>query len=672
MSLSSSSPQRIHVIFKTHLDVGFTDFARRVVENYFQNYIPRAVALARELRESQSPERFTWTTGSWLIYEYLEQASPQARREMEIAIQAGDIAWHALPFTTHSENMDPALFRFGLSLSQELDQRFGKRTIAAKMTDVPGHTRGIVPLLADAGVLFLHIGVNGASTPPDVPPVFIWRDPSGAEVMVMYHKGSYGDLMMVPGLEDAIYFAHTGDNLGPQGVDQLHETYAGLGLRFPMTSIRASTLDTFASRLLTVRDSLPVITQEIGDTWIHGAGTDPTKTSRYRALLRLRQKWIETGVAAESLKAFSRSLLLVPEHTWGLDVKTHLADWHNYAAPHFQGIRDAENFQKMEASWQEQREYITQAIEALPEAALQEQAHQQLARLAPVRPDQGSYEPLPDPAGCMETTHFQFTFEPAQGFLTSLIQKSNGKEWAGPNNPLGRFWYQAFSASDYQRFYRQYNKNKRQNAVWAIPDFTKPGLEEAGPESRSFAPLLTWAGQRREEDGEATHLLLLYSMPDESWQVYGAPRALALEVIFPQESPTVLFDLQWFEKTACRLPEALWFSYNPRAREPRGWTLHKLGQWISPLDVIYDGNRHLHAVGKGVRYQHRDERLSIETLDAPLVAPGQPSLLNFNNRQPDLRRGLHFNLFNNLWGTNFPMWFEDDARFRFILSCGKE
>ena len=28
----------------------------------------------------------------------------------------------------------------------------------------------------------------------------------------------------------------------------------------------------------------------------------------------------------------------------------------------------------------------------------------------------------------------------------------------------------------------------------------------------------------------------------------------------------------------------------------------------------------------------------------------------------------HFNLFNNIWNTNFPMWYEDDARFRFVLS----
>ena len=156
--------QRIHIIFKTHLDVGFTDMAASIRKQYFDRFIPNALALARRSRETDSPNRFIWTTGSWLIFEYLENADAKARKEMENGILAGDIAWHGLPFTTHSELMDADLFRTGLSLSRRLDERFGRRTIAAKFTDVPGHTRGILPLLAEFGIQFLQIGVNPGST----------------------------------------------------------------------------------------------------------------------------------------------------------------------------------------------------------------------------------------------------------------------------------------------------------------------------------------------------------------------------------------------------------------------------------------------------------------------------------------------------------------------------
>jgi hypothetical protein len=82
---------------------------------------------------------------------------------------------------------------------------------------------------------------------------------------------------------------------------------------------------------------------------------------------------------------------------------------------------------------------------------------------------------------------------------------------------------------------------------------------------------------------------------------------------------------------------------------------------------VENGNRHLHACGEGVTYQDGEQRLILSALDSPLVAPGEPSLLNFTNQQPDLQQGVHFNLHNNLWGTNFQMWFEEDCRFRFRL-----
>jgi hypothetical protein len=98
----------------------------------------------------------------------------------------------------------------------------------------------------------------------------------------------------------------------------------------------------------------------------------------------------------------------------------------------------------------------------------------------------------------------------------------------------------------------------------------------------------------------------------------------------------------------------------------KGWQLEKMGQKISPLEVVRDGNRRLHAV-EAMEYRNAGEYLRLDSLDAPLVAPGEPALLNFSNRQPPLQHGMHVNLYNNVWGTNFPMWNGEDARFRFAL-----
>lgn len=658
----------VHVLFKTHLDIGFTNLAGAVVEQYMTHYIPAAIELARTLRERGGADRFVWTTGSWLIYEYLERASPPQRERMEEAIAAGDIAWHGLPFTTHSELVEPSLFQEGLRIARDLDRRFGKRTIAAKMTDVPGHTRGIIPLLAEAGIRFLHIGVNPASTAPDVPPVFVWRDPSGAEVIVMYDKGSYGATTVVPDHDEAIVFAHTGDNHGPQSAADVGATFQRLRERFPRARVEASTLDRFAEALARIKATLPVVTEEFGDTWIHGVGSDPMKVARYRELARLRREWLTTGQARvddSAIIRFSRALLLVPEHTWGLDVKTFLADDTNYETAAFQAARRGANYQVMEESWAEQRAYIDTAVAALDDGALERQARERLAALTPVRLDMIGWEPVAAGATEIETAHFTLRIDPWHGALSYLQAKGPGRIWASDENPLALISYETFSADDYDRFYDRYVVAEEADGWWARADFTKPGLKAARPEHRVWRPRLSHIYRRRDARGEA--LLLLLEMPDESAERYGAPRRLALTYDFPRSEPIVRVTLRWFNKQACRLPEALWLSFTPIVRDDGTWLLEKMGQPISPLDVVRDGARTLHAVDRGVSYGDAEGRFSLDTLDAPLVALGAPSLLQWTNELPALDKGMSVNLYNNVWGTNFPQWYDEDAAFRFTI-----
>ncbi len=161
--------KRVLVMFKCHFDAGFIDTQANVVSWYFDKYFPKAIETAAALRH-EGNDRFVWTTGSWLIYQYLEKAAPIPRQQMEQALAAGDVAWHAIPFTWQTEMMDPSLIAGGISFSHALDRRFGRTTTGAKMTDVTGHTRGIIPPLAEQGVKLLDIGPNGACTAPDVPP----------------------------------------------------------------------------------------------------------------------------------------------------------------------------------------------------------------------------------------------------------------------------------------------------------------------------------------------------------------------------------------------------------------------------------------------------------------------------------------------------------------------
>jgi hypothetical protein len=60
------------------------------------------------------------------------------------------------------------------------------------------------------------------------------------------------------------------------------------------------------------------------------------------------------------------------------------------------------------------------------------------------------------------------------------------------------------------------------------------------------------------------------------------------------------------------------------------------------------------------------------TLDAALVSPGSPTPFPNINTQPDMTKGMTFNLANNIWGTNYVMWqpygdVSSTQRFRFEL-----
>lgn len=49
-------------------------------------------------------------------------------------------------------------------------------------------------------------------------------------------------------------------------------------------------------------------------------------------------------------------------------------------------------------------------------------------------------------------------------------------------------------------------------------------------------------------------------------------------------------------------------------------------------------------------------------------AIGTRSPLNFARTQPDPEGGLHFSLFNNAWGTNYPQWANGDWLYSFEVT----
>jgi Domain of unknown function (DUF5054) len=657
--------RRVLAVFKCHFDAGFIDTQAHVVEKYFRQYFPEAIRIAGESRQPDH-HRYVWTTGSWLLYEYLEQASPAERRRMEQAIADEDIAWHALPFNWQTELMDESLIAGSLALSRSLDQRFGKNTTGAKMTDVPGHTRGLIAPLAAHGITFLDIGVNGGSRPAEVPPLFVWQDTTGAQLTMMYHH-EYGDVLPVPGSDLAIAIVVRGDNSGPHTPQEIDSIYTDLHQRFPHADVIATSLAAIADAVQPFAEKLPVVTQEIGDTWIYGVASDPLKVARYREVCRSRRQWIARGdfqLGDATDIALLRRLLLEAEHTWGTDTKTWL-DFDHYTPTALASMLDTKNYEVVQFSWKEKRQDLIDGVVTLPEA-LRMEAHAAIESLAAAEPTIQADSPY-RAGDTVETAHFLIALDPQSGAIHRLRHKASGREWAAADHPLALFSYQTLSQQDYHRFFANYIIS---HADWVARDFGKPNIERYGAVSQTWHPSLIRASHQKESDGH--RLLAALAIHDDEALRSGRaawPDRIYLELFLPDAEPEVYLNLYWFEKQATRMPEALWLTFNPVVAAQDGWSMDKSGEQLSPFDVVPAGARHMHAVGRGFAYRDAKGSMDVETIDAPLIALGERSPLNFSRSQPNLAGGVHCNLFNNAWGTNYIMWFGENMRFRFLLRC---
>lgn len=630
---------KVYVVFKTHLDVGFTDLSSVVTQRYVSEFIPKALDLSEKLYAENAKEKYVWTTGAWLIWKYLHTASPEEVRRLEAAIRRGDIVWNAVPYTVESESMNLDLFETCLLLSQKLDKKYGKKTIAAKMTDVPGHTRSIVAPMSRAGIRFLHIGVNPASPIPSVPEFCRWRDIDGSELILVYQQ-DYGSENLLPGGKVAISVNFTGDNHGPHPYERVKEIYADLHKRYPNAQLIASSFNEIAEELMAIKDELPVVTSEIGDTWIYGYGSSPVRMAKFRALSELYSGWLrDKKIDKHSDEAlnFALELGLIAEHTQGFDVKTHLRNWDKYDMDLFLPARSTEPFRKIEQSWKELDRYVYTAIDYLP-LPLQKEA---LAKMKEIdNPEVPVFTAKAQPIAALP-------------WKTTLLK--DGKL------TVDGLLYQMFDSSDYNSYLDHY---LRAPLGWAFDDIGKTGLDRSKAVSVTLQAQVVRQEVQKVRKGIRTFSELIFPKQtgvDE--RVY--PEKMYVDILEYKEGKKAEIALTLLRKPAVRLPEAYWLSFN--TDQLVSIIAEKIGERVDLLDVVEKGNRQMHGIDHYVDLITSTGTIRIWSEAAFLVNVGEAKGINYSLDYPDKQGGIHFNLSNNLWGTNFQMWNEGSLSYRFTV-----
>ena len=634
---TNNSVEKVYVVFKTHLDVGFTDLSSVVTARYMQDFIPKALDVADRLEADGQGERYVWTTGSWLVWKYLQSASPEEVARLEKAIQRGDIVWNGVPYTVESETMNLDLFNTCLLVSHRLDEKYGKHTIAAKMTDVPGHTRSIIAPMAKAGIRFLHIGVNPASPIPNVPEFCRWRDPEGNELILAYQQ-DYGTESLLPGGKVAISINFTGDNHGPHSYEQVKAIYADLRKRYPKAQLICASFNEIAKELLAIQESLPVVTSEIGDTWIYGYGGAPIRMAKFRALSTLYSKWLKEGKLEQASDAslnFALELGLIAEHTQGMDIKTHLRNWDKYDMDKFIAARQTEPFRKVEASWREIDQYLESSLQYLP-LSLQEEA-------------QAAFDIIDHPE------------QPRFSAKSETADESWSLPLLGGKLKIGGLLYQMYDSHDYDRYLDHY---LRARYGWALDDLGKTGLDSSKAVSVSL-PAKVIQKETTKKKGGTDYLYELAFPAREGVDARVYPEKMYAHVFADKKGRKAEVEVTIWNKPAVRLPEDYWLSFE--ADDILSLVAEKIGQPVALLDVVEKGNRQMHGIDRYVDLITSAGTIRIWSETAFLVNVGEARGINYSTNYPDKRGGIHFNLNNNLWGTNFSMWDEGSLTYRFTL-----
>ena len=346
----------LYLLHHTHLDIGYTHHQSDVERIQWQ-HMDKAIALAKATAEYPEPSRFVWLPeGLWAVDSYLDQATEAQREAFFAAVKRGDIGLDALYGNELTALCRPEELIELTGYARRLARKQNLTIDSAMITDVPGYTWGIIPVLAKSGVKYFSVGPNrthriGFTLTQWGDKPFYWVSPSGREKVLTWVHGEgyswfHGGVSAAPEhhaqyeekilgylarLEErpdypfdmAILRYNIGGDNGPPDeylpafIRQWNEKYAYPKLSFATTS------GAFRAFEAKYGEQLPEIRGDFTPYWEDGAASSARETALNRAaverLVQAGALGVLTGVPydAAAYQEAWRQAILYDEHTWG-------------------------------------------------------------------------------------------------------------------------------------------------------------------------------------------------------------------------------------------------------------------------------------------------------------------------------------------------------------------
>jgi hypothetical protein len=314
-------------------------------------------------------------------------------------------------------------------------------------------------------------------------------------------------------------------------------------------------------------------------------------------------------------------------------------------------------------------------------------------------------ENAPSTAGLTKTTvgkpvavgGFLLTVDTA-GAIVGL-EDVRGNEWAGAGAALVWARYSLGTNAQMAKYRSVYCSGTIRSGDEHCGEATygKPGQPRTEPLVANATVRSVWTGR---------NMLLVELVWDQQLhQEYGAPAATWLKLSTPADDTSDALDLDvvLVNKTATRMMESMFLTFKPdgvnSATAPCEWAMDKLGEWVTPLEVMKGGSGGISPIGSGIKCARRRVRQSrarssssssSPTMDHMFVRSLDSGVVHWGNANqqandmlplatpiyspPDVRTGAHFVLYDNLWNTNYVYWWpfqgksmHENRLFRFRL-----
>ena len=333
-AMAVQPPLKQVVIYKTHFDIGYTDLAKNVVNLYRTGMIEKTLNVIDANRGLPKQQQFVWTIPGWPMEQML-WSGQDPQRKAKIDRPSGTAISSSMPCRSART---PRRWKLKTSFAActiraTLPADMACRCRAARKRPTCRRRRWLMPTICrHAGIDFLHIGVNDATTAPKTPLLFWWEGPDGSRLLTML-TNTYGTWRDPP--RDWPYTVWpaillTYDNLGPPGPDTVKKDLGFLCTKISRREgpgrptvglLRRSDAGRTRSSAGRARRYAGLLDSWSGQfsRWLPDNCESPALVARHRVFGHANAAWgVKTEDPRQALAAAYQQSLLWSEHTWGL------------------------------------------------------------------------------------------------------------------------------------------------------------------------------------------------------------------------------------------------------------------------------------------------------------------------------------------------------------------